>query len=163
MTDPTFETLEAFEAWERRTKRRGREYHRMGRNSSAIHTVALLRRVLSAHAHLLKGQMMVEVTQADREAAANWMGQKSYDWGFCGDVREGRVEHDLPQAFATHRIESTAALQSELDARAATIEALQKRVAELEGEALPKANIIREVERFRKAVIDHFTPKEPTP
>lgn len=45
------------------------------------------------------------VIQSDREAAADWMSCQSYDWGFCGDVRSGRVESDLVAAFARHRIE----------------------------------------------------------
>ena len=42
------------------------------------------------------------ITQADRDAAADWMSTKSYDWGYCGDIRQGRVSHDLVQAFARH-------------------------------------------------------------
>jgi hypothetical protein len=45
---------------------------------------------------------MVEVTQADRDAAADALDAMGVDWGACGDVRSGRVEHPLPQAFAAH-------------------------------------------------------------
>ena len=55
MTDPTFDTLEALEAWERKAKFKGREHHRLGRNLAAIETVWTIRRVLAAHSHLLKG------------------------------------------------------------------------------------------------------------
>jgi hypothetical protein len=51
----------------------------------------------------------LRVTQGDREAAADWMSEQNYDWGFCGDVRAGRVEHDLPLAFARHRLSAFSA------------------------------------------------------
>lgn len=46
----------------------------------------------------------IEPTQGDRDAAADYMAERGYDWGFCGDVREGRVEHPLPIHFARHRL-----------------------------------------------------------
>lgn len=52
---------------------------------------------------------MSEVTQADRDAAADWMSTKSYDWGYCGDIRSGKVENDIVQHFASHRIAAHAA------------------------------------------------------
>lgn len=47
---------------------------------------------------------MGDVTQEDRDAAADWMSAKSYDWGYCADVRSGKVENDLVHSFAAHRI-----------------------------------------------------------
>lgn len=45
----------------------------------------------------------VEVTQADRDAAADYLAACGWDWGACGDIREGRVDHPVVQAFARHR------------------------------------------------------------
>ena len=83
--------------------------------------------------------MMVEVIQNDRDAVHNY--HRTVAAKLMHDVKygtntldpKGDDTDDLVQTFATHRIQSTAALQSELDARAATIEALQKQVAELKG------------------------------
>jgi hypothetical protein len=82
--------------------------------------------------------MMVEVTQADKDRTA-WAldpcpNSMTWETLIASHVHPDMLwrANRVAQAFATHRIQSTAALQSELDARAATIEALEKRVAELE-------------------------------
>jgi hypothetical protein len=46
----------------------------------------------------------IKVTQADRDAAADYLDTCGWDWGACGDVREGLVDHPVVQAFALHRI-----------------------------------------------------------
>ena len=75
---------------------------------------------------------MVEVTQADREAAADILDELSsimdhHGLGQIADlVRDGEYdEHPTAQSLATHRIQSTAALQSELDAAKVEIERLR--------------------------------------
>ncbi len=50
----------------------------------------------------------VKITQADREAAADWLDQQDTQTkSFCDNVRNGRLwtgEHPLAQAFARHRL-----------------------------------------------------------
>lgn len=48
----------------------------------------------------------VEVTQVDRDAAADYLNDCGWDWGACGDIREGRISHSVVQAFARHRLAS---------------------------------------------------------
>ncbi len=92
---------------------------------------------------------MVEITDADRHALAiHWFRGAKAKYGFIPgwmlkemqSICDGECDDDYTlEAFATHRIQSTAARQSELDAAKAEVErlradneALQKRVAELE-------------------------------
>jgi len=58
---------------------------------------------------------MTDITQADREAAADWLSTKIYDWGYCGDVRSGKVEDHLVDAFAAHRLATQTAIAKMLD------------------------------------------------
>lgn len=61
----------------------------------------------------------VKVTDADRGRAADYMSERDYDWGYCGDVRAGRVEHPLPAHFARHRIAALEDAAKVADRRAA--------------------------------------------
>ena len=61
------------------------------------------------------------VEQCDRDAAADYMSAQDYDWGYCGDVREGRVEHPLPGLFAAHRIAAETAFAEREAAKDAEI------------------------------------------
>ena len=45
---------------------------------------------------------MVEVRQEDRDAVADYLFEHGGDWGFCGDVREGRIDHPLTNLLAAH-------------------------------------------------------------
>ena len=56
-----------------------------------------------------------DVTQADRDAAADYLDVAGLDWEACGAVRKGHVNHPAVQAFARHRIEATAAAQANAD------------------------------------------------
>jgi hypothetical protein len=79
----------------------------------------------------------VLVIQADRDAAADWMSTQSYDWGFCGDVRSDRVEHDLPIAFAKHRIAHTPPSTGEAVMREAAAKVAERIVNDLCGRDWP--------------------------
>lgn len=52
--------------------------------------------------------MTDKVTQADRDAAADYLDACGWDWGACGDIRSGRVEHPVVKAFAQHRLNAKA-------------------------------------------------------
>jgi hypothetical protein len=54
------------------------------------------------------------------------MSEQNYDWGFCGDVRAGRVEHDLPLAFARHRLSAFSAGERAGIERAAEVAAAEE-------------------------------------
>ncbi len=96
---------------------------------------------------------MVEVTQSDREMGAILLvsrlreaGLSSFAWAekTVNDVRYGlHDKHYYVQMSATHRIQSTAALQSELDAAKAEIERLRgamKRAADIVDRNLGRQN-----------------------
>ena len=51
---------------------------------------------------------MAEITQEDREAAADYLDNTGVDWGACSDIREGRTDHPVVQAFAAHRRQAEA-------------------------------------------------------
>ena len=70
------------------------------------------------------------VEQCDRDAAADYMSAQDYDWGYCGDVREGRVEHPLPGLFAAHRIAAETAFAEREAAKDAEMERLRVQLAE---------------------------------
>ncbi len=43
-------------------------------------------------------------TQQDRDSAADYLDACGWDWGACGDIREGRIDHPVVQALASHRL-----------------------------------------------------------
>lgn len=43
---------------------------------------------------------IIPVSRKAADAAADALSEMGVDWGACGDVREGRVDHPLRQAFA---------------------------------------------------------------
>lgn len=46
----------------------------------------------------------LKVEQCDRDVVADYLFEHGGDWGFCGDVREGRIEHPLVSLLSAHRI-----------------------------------------------------------
>ena len=77
-------------------------------------------------------QALVEVTQADREAAASlYLEQQgaplsAWDHGAANDLRSGECDDELSiQAFARHRLASTQPLAEQLAERDATIARLR--------------------------------------
>lgn len=57
----------------------------------------------------LSAEERARVIQADRDAAADYLDACGWDWGACGDIREGRVDHLVVQALARYRIAFEAA------------------------------------------------------
>lgn len=55
----------------------------------------------------------LEPIQADRDAAADYLGATGVDWCACGDVRSGRTSHPAVDAFARHRIDHATQPQGE--------------------------------------------------
>ena len=56
------------------------------------------------------------VTQADRDAAADWLAEDGLDWGYCGDVRKGIHDHALAEAFTKHREDAERPLLERIEA-----------------------------------------------
>ncbi len=75
----------------------------------------------------------VQVTQADRDSAADYLDATGADWGFCGDVRNGRVKHPIADLIAKVRLEALTP---------------NDRIAELEA-AVTRLTLALEMERGR--------------
>lgn len=61
---------------------------------------------------------LVEVTQADRDAAADWLAlvRLSGTLGLIEDIRDGKADHNpLVQAFARHRIQALEKAEAEIE------------------------------------------------